>query len=116
MVSVKDTGIGIPVDKLQTIFAMFSQVEGALSRSQGGLGIGLCLVKRVVEMHGGRIEAHSDGPGTGSQFVVRLPIVLDLQNLPSKADDKQETSGASEFRILVVEDNQDAAASFQRFC
>jgi signal transduction histidine kinase len=74
-ISVRDTGIGIPTDKLSTIFEMFSQVEGALSRSQGGLGIGLYLVKRLVEMHEGTIEARSEGPNTGSEFVVRLPVV-----------------------------------------
>ncbi len=74
-VSVRDTGIGIPADKLATIFEMFSQVEGALSRSQGGLGIGLYLVKRLVEMHEGTIEARSGGPNEGSEFVVHLPVV-----------------------------------------
>ena len=65
-ISVRDTGIGIPAAKLATIFEMFSQVEGALSRSQGGLGIGLYLVKRLVEMHEGTIEAHSGGPNTAA--------------------------------------------------
>ena len=73
-ISVRDTGIGIPSDKLATIFEMFSQVEGALSRSQGGLGIGLYLVKRLVEMHEGTIEARSEGANAGSEFVVRLPV------------------------------------------
>jgi signal transduction histidine kinase len=85
VVTVKDAGIGIPATKLQTIFEMFSQVEGALSRSQGGLGIGLCLVKQLVEMHGGRIEARSDGPSRGSEFIVRLPIVVE-QTHPRLAD------------------------------
>jgi signal transduction histidine kinase len=74
-ISVRDTGIGIPSDKLATIFEMFSQVDGALSRSQGGLGIGLYLVKRLVDMHEGTIEVRSDGPGKGSEFLVRLPVV-----------------------------------------
>jgi len=75
-ISVRDNGIGIPTDNLSSIFEMFSQVEGSLSRSQGGLGIGLFLVKRLVEMHEGTIEARSEGPNTGSEFVVRLPVAV----------------------------------------
>src|SRR5262249_13804094 len=75
VVSVRDTGIGIAAEHLAHIFEMFSQVAPALERSQGGLGIGLCLVKGLVELHGGTIEARSAGPGKGSAFVVHLPIV-----------------------------------------
>ncbi len=73
-VSVKDTGIGIPADHLPRIFEMFSQVDQSLEKSQGGLGIGLSLVKRLTEMHGGTIEAKSEGPTLGSEFSVRLPL------------------------------------------
>lgn len=76
VISVKDTGIGIPSDMLPKIFEMFAQVDRSLERSQGGLGIGLTLAKRLAEMHGGALEAHSDGPGQGSEFVVRLPAAL----------------------------------------
>ena len=111
VVSVTDTGIGIPADKLPTLFEMFSQVEGALSRSQGGLGIGLCLVKRLVEMHGGSVEARSGGLGQGSEFVVRLPIVVE-QTYPRQAsDDGDQAQPTSDLRILVVDDNRDAAES-----
>ncbi len=111
VMSVTDTGIGIPADKLPTLFEMFSQVEVALSRSQGGLGIGLCLVKRLVEMHGGSVEAKSGGPGQGSEFVVRLPIVVE-QTYPSQAsDDSDKVQPTSDLRILVVDDNRDAAES-----
>ncbi len=110
VVSVRDAGIGIPVDKLPTIFEMFSQVEGALARSQGGLGIGLCLVKRLVEMHGGQIEAHSAGPGTGSEFVVRLPIVVEQAQARNIGDDDTRSPRA-DLRILVVDDNRDTASS-----
>jgi signal transduction histidine kinase len=72
VVSVKDTGIGIPPEKLTTIFDMFSQVDRSLDKSQGGLGIGLTLVRRLVEMHDGRVEARSEGVGRGAEFVVRL--------------------------------------------
>ena len=83
VVSVKDNGMGIPAEHLTSVFEMFSQVEGALSRSQGGLGIGLCLVKRLVEMHGGRVEVKSEGPDRGSEFLVHLPIMIDSWPNPS---------------------------------
>ena len=111
MVSVTDTGIGIPADKLPTLFEMFSQVEGALSRSQGGLGIGLCLVKRLVEMHGGSIEAKSGGLGQGSEFVVRLPIVVERTYPRPASHDGDKAKSTSDLRILVVDDNRDAAES-----
>jgi PAS domain S-box-containing protein len=71
---VRDNGVGIPQDMLPRIFDMFTQVDGTRERAQGGLGIGLTLVRRLVELHGGTVEAHSSGPGQGSEFVVRLPI------------------------------------------
>src|SRR5207245_7950397 len=74
VVSVQDTGIGIPAEYLPTIFEIYSQEASALERSQGGLGIGLALVRGLVELHGGKIEAHSDGPRKGSEFIVRLPV------------------------------------------
>jgi PAS domain S-box-containing protein len=75
VVRVRDSGIGIPVDQLPYIFDMFVQVDRSLERSRGGLGIGLTLVKRLIELHDGTVEARSAGPGTGSEFVVRLPLV-----------------------------------------
>jgi CheY-like chemotaxis protein len=110
VVTVSDTGIGIPADKLPTLFEMFSQVEESLSRSQGGLGIGLYLVKRLVAMHGGSIAAHSEGPGKGSTFAVRLPIVFEQRQSLKKGGDGGVTP-TSKLRILVVDDNRDAAAS-----
>ena len=111
VVSVKDTGIGIPADKLPTLFEMFSQVEGALSRSQGGLGIGLCLVKRLVDMHGGSVEVQSGGLGQGSEFVVRLPFVVEQTYSCQASDDGDQATPTSDLRILVVDDNRDAAQS-----
>ncbi len=73
----EDNGIGIAADQLPRLFEMFTQVDTSLERSRDGLGIGLTLVKTLVEMHGGTVEAHSDGPGHGSEFVVRLPILAD---------------------------------------
>ncbi len=80
--AVRDNGIGIPADMLPRIFEMFTQVDRTLERSQGGLGIGLTLVKRLVEMHGGSVEARSDGPGKGSEFMVRLPLAGPLASWP----------------------------------
>jgi PAS domain S-box-containing protein len=107
VVAVKDTGIGIPPDKLATVFDMFMQVEGSLERAQGGLGIGLTLVKRLVHMHGGSVEAKSDG--RGSEFVVRLPA------MPADAATDLKPAAAPEpvqgHRILIVDDNTDSADS-----
>src|ERR1044071_9745410 len=90
---------------------MFSQVEGALSRSHGGLGIGLCLAKQLVEMHGGRIEARSEGPGKGSEFVVHLPLVVEQTYARKKTDVPESVQLTSKLRVLVVDDNHDTAAS-----
>jgi len=72
-VNVRDTGVGIPADVLPVLFGLFTQVDRSLNRSQGGLGIGLAIVRRLVEMHEGTVEARSAGPGTGSTFTVTLP-------------------------------------------
>lgn len=109
VVTVKDNGAGIPPDKLDSIFDMFMQVDRTAERSLGGLGIGLTLVKRLVEMHGGSIEPRSAGEGMGSEFVVRLPI---LSEPTIVADDG--SGGAREpmqHRILIVDDNRDSADS-----
>jgi PAS domain S-box-containing protein len=110
VVTVEDNGIGIPPEKLAGIFEIFSQVQSALERSQGGLGIGLTLVKRLTEMHGGSVEAKSDGPGRGSEFVVRLPVLVTER--PAKAAAAAgEPARLAGRRILVVDDNRDAASS-----
>jgi PAS domain S-box-containing protein len=112
IVSVRDTGIGIAAEHLPHLFEMFSQIAPALERSQGGLGIGLWLVRGLVELHGGKIEARSGGPGKGSEFIVRLPAleVPELQESREPAKDTQ-ISGGRKRRILVVDDNRDAADS-----
>jgi len=109
VVSIRDNGIGIPGDMLSTIFDMFLQVDGSLEQSKGGLGIGLTLVSRLVEMHGGSIEARSNGLNEGSEFVVRLPLVIasPLATAPGSTD--TVTRSRSRCRILVVDDNRDAA-------
>jgi CheY-like chemotaxis protein len=111
VVSVKDTGMGIAADQLPRLFQMFSQVEHALERSQGGLGIGLTLVKRLVEMHGGRIEARSDGLGKGAEFVVRLPVVVDASGMQTPNGKDEPVVPKSALRILIVDDNRDGADS-----
>jgi PAS domain S-box-containing protein len=111
VVSITDTGIGIPADKLPHVFEMYTQVDRALDRSEGGLGIGLALVRQLVAMHGGSIEARSDGPGRGSEFVVRLPIDLSAQLKRQRGPDPEQAATPSGLRILVVDDNRDAADS-----
>jgi PAS domain S-box-containing protein len=111
-VSVKDNGAGIPPDKLNVIFDMFMQVDTTSDRSQGGLGIGLTLVKRLVEMHGGTIVPRSAGEGLGSEFIVRLPILVKPRaTTESGADGAQEAP--AQRRILIVDDNRDSAESLQ---
>lgn len=111
VVSVKDTGIGISSDHLSHIFEMFSQVDGALDRSQGGLGIGLTLVKRLVEMHGGTVEARSQGKNQGAEFIVRLPAIVRETKSESVATNGDADSPSTSLRILIVDDNRDAARS-----
>lgn len=110
---VRDNGIGIPAEALPTIFQMFAQVEGTASRSEGGLGIGLSLVKGLVELHGGTITAHSDGPGKGSEFVVTLPCLPVEENASdaAPAGERHADGHGHARRLLVVDDNRDAADS-----
>jgi signal transduction histidine kinase/ActR/RegA family two-component response regulator len=108
---VKDCGIGIPPEMLPRVFDMFWQVDRSLEKSQGGLGVGLAIVKQLVEMHGGKVEAHSEGYGTGSEFIVRLPVVLSVVQEPAETEDGEPTLPAARHRILVVDDNVDAATS-----
>ncbi len=112
VVVVRDTGVGIPAEVLPRLFEMFTQAERSLDRSQGGLGIGLHLVKRLVEMHGGSVAAHSDGPGQGSEFVVRLPAVVGPSvEPPADGAGGEVAPVVAPLRVLVVDDNRDAAAS-----
>ncbi len=121
VVTVKDNGIGIATDKLRSVFVMFSQVEDALSRSRGGLGIGLSLAKRLVEMHGGRVKARSTGLGQGSEFEVVLPLALDPTppEAPAAMPGRQApepipanaSAAPAPVRVLVIDDNRDGADS-----
>jgi PAS domain S-box-containing protein len=113
VVAVADTGIGIPPDKLESIFDMFSQVERTSERSQAGLGIGLTLVRRLVEMHDGTVEAQSQGLGYGSEFRIHLPILLEHDRRAIRKIAAPPTNVMPR-TILVVDDNVDAANSLVR--
>jgi len=114
-VSVRDDGDGIAADVLPLVFDLFMQGNTSFDRTQGGLGIGLSLVRGLVELHGGSIEAKSDGPGTGSEFIVRLPLAdgaaPELQEPPPPQPPAREDNGVGPKRILIVDDNVDAAAA-----
>jgi signal transduction histidine kinase/ActR/RegA family two-component response regulator len=111
IVRVRDTGIGIPADKLPNIFDIFMQVDRSIERSQGGLGIGLTLVRQLVQMHGGSVEVRSDGSGKGTEFIVRLPLVIVAQPDGEVKPDNKTKEPATAHRILVADDNRDSADS-----
>jgi PAS domain S-box-containing protein len=106
--SFRDTGIGISREALPGLFQIFSQAAPAMERSEGGLGIGLSLVRGLVELHGGTVEAHSEGPGRGSTFVVRLPVSAAV---PAATSPPPRPRAAAGLRILVADDNRDTAES-----
>lgn len=109
VVGVRDNGMGISADMMSRLFTLFSQAHTALGRSEGGLGVGLALVRGLVALHGGRVEARSDGPGRGSEFIVRLPVgvaVPEVSQVEVSADDPAADAG---LKILVVDDSRDAA-------
>ncbi len=111
VIRVRDAGIGIHPEMLPRVFEMFRQADRTGGRARGGLGIGLSLVKRIVELHGGTVTAHSEGLGYGSEFVVRIPA-LDAARLGAIEAEPQATNPpTSRKRILVVDDNEDAAES-----
>ncbi|MFP5286585.1 MAG: ATP-binding protein [Thermoanaerobaculia bacterium] len=119
VVRVRDTGVGLSAEMLDKVFEPFTQVESSRQRSEGGLGLGLPLVRKLVEMHGGRVEAWSDGPGAGSEFTVRLPLLMDsakvgaaLQGPAPKAVEvvSRQTGG---IHVLIVEDNPDGRESLR---
>jgi CheY-like chemotaxis protein len=107
--SVRDDGIGITRDALARIFQMFAQIDSTAARAEGGLGIGLALVKGLVELHGGRIEAQSDGPGGGSTFTAHLPLTVSaLVEAPATGTGTSPDPAIGR-RVLVAEDNRDVA-------
>ncbi|WP_136218360.1 ATP-binding protein [Massilia sp. Mn16-1_5] len=111
VVAVTDSGIGIAPDAIGSVFEMFTQVRSSLDRAQGGLGIGLSLVRRLVELHGGRVHAFSAGRGHGSTFTVRLPLRRAAGDARDPAGSSQAPAPLRPLRVLVVDDNLDAAES-----
>jgi PAS domain S-box-containing protein len=111
VVSVKDSGIGIAADALPRIFEIFSQANPTLGQSQSGLGIGLSLAKGIVELHGGTIEARSDGPGRGTELIVRLPVAAATPVREPAREADEAPRAAIARRILIVDDNKDSAES-----
>jgi CheY-like chemotaxis protein len=111
LVSVKDTGIGIAVDQLPRLFQMFCQVERSSEKTQGGLGIGLTLVKQLVEMHGGRVEVKSEGLGKGAEFIVRMPLAVQASGPAAPIEKADVWAPRSALRILIVDDSRDGADS-----
>jgi PAS domain S-box-containing protein len=114
VIRVRDTGMGIPPKLLPRMFDLFTQAERTLDRAEGGLGIGLTLVRRLTEMHNGVVQAFSAGPGEGSEFVVRLPLLPDTPPAASAAHEPEggrRAKAAVTHRILVVDDNRDSADS-----
>lgn len=113
VITVRDTGIGIDAQLLPHVFDVFTQAERRLDRSEGGLGIGLSLVRELTEMHGGRVAAFSDGHGRGSRFEVRIPALQEVPalDIPAKAGEEPAIEAPVPRRVLIVEDNVDAASS-----
>jgi CheY-like chemotaxis protein len=119
-ITVEDTGIGIPTDMFEAIFEMFGQVSSAINRSHGGLGIGLALAKKIIEMHRGTIKAYSAGEGTGSVFTVTLPCLPTVfkqirSELPMESESNQNEPKPRRAKVLVVDDNVDGATSLKMY-
>ncbi len=113
VICVRDNGMGISAHMLHKVFDLFAQADHALDRHSGGLGIGLALVRRLVDLHGGRVSAQSEGLGHGTEMIVRLPIGRDSPSMLSGAEEPEEPAALAvrAGRILIVDDNRDAADS-----
>jgi CheY-like chemotaxis protein len=111
MLSVRDDGIGLAPESQELIFELFAQVDGSLARTSGGLGIGLTLVRRLLDLHGGRIEVRSAGLGQGAEFIVRLPLerAMPASDTAAATGARSAVPTAASHRVLIVDDNADAA-------
>ena len=110
VIRVQDDGMGLTSDLLPHVFDLFNQADRSLDRSQGGLGIGLTLVRRLVELHGGRVEARSEGRGRGSEFIVHLPVTASIAAAgEGSTAGEHDLPAARGLKILIVEDNVDSA-------
>ena len=116
VVRVRDNGIGLSAEMLPRVFDLFAQEDRSLDRSQGGLGIGLTLVRSLVQLHGGSISAESPGPGLGSEFTIRLPASPPVQWTPGRGRGRSPAAASPPrlLRVLVVDDSQDSARSLAR--
>jgi len=110
-ISIRDSGIGISAEQLPSIFEMFTQVDYSLEKTRGGLGIGLSLVRRLVEMHGGTVEAKSPGVGKGCEFLVRIPTQCQQITSAKEPQSVEEPSMDTSLRILIVDDNRDSVTT-----
>jgi PAS domain S-box-containing protein len=111
VIRVQDNGVGIPALMLDRIFNLFTQVEGSDAHDKAGLGIGLAMVRKLVELHGGEVEARSEGPGRGSEFIVRLPVPMTVNAQSAGRSDTAADASLAGRRVLVVDDNCDSADS-----
>ena len=112
VLEVADTGLGIDPDMLRRLFQPFAQAERSLSQSLGGMGLGLALVKGLVELHGGEVSAHSDGPDQGARFTIKLP--LDEKGAVARGGSNANGASAGRRKVLVIEDNVDAATNLRQ--
>jgi signal transduction histidine kinase/ActR/RegA family two-component response regulator len=110
VITIKDSGVGIPANMQRRIFDTFAQVDRSLTRSQGGLGLGLTLVKQLIELHDGTVSVHSDGLGTGSEFTIRLPVARE-QDAADAVSNGMVAKNLARLSVLIVDDNADAAES-----
>jgi CheY-like chemotaxis protein len=113
IVTVSDPGVGIPVDMLESVFGMFTQLDHTRDQAYGGLGIGLALVRSLIELHGGTVTAESDGVGRGSRFIVRLPLAARGAHAGSNNRSMSNAERTTAKRVLIADDNADAAESLQ---
>ena len=114
VIRVRDTGVGITPEQLASVFEPFVQGDRSLERSAGGLGIGLTLVRKLTELHGGTVMARSEGPGKGSEFTVRLPAASETVSQAVEPRSEARTDDETAARILVVDDNADLARGLAR--